>query len=373
MPNHSPNQSSTILALYLAALALLSFHLYRTPIYDMDSLQYMGNALLMQERDPVQIHHQVYAELRRAVPKEIFDHLTGIEPAAPPDQNRSRQERAANPYHYVEFLPLFAIRPLYNQTLYLVSKTGIGLVRSGVLISVSSFFLLGALLFLWIRPYAPSLLALAASLITMMSPPLTDLGRDTTSDALATLIAFASLYFIFEKRRLVPGMILLLASIFFRTDFIVLAGPVLLLCWIEHRLPLWQAAVLSALAVASVLCINHFAGDYGIKMLYYRNFVSSPIAPAEMTVHFSARDYLAAFRSGIPKIMSSFFLPFLLLGALSLRSKRNLPLLVATLAYVVLHFLILPNWQERWVGIFYLGMVIIAISSQDAIPQAQQV
>lgn len=260
----------------------------------------------------------------------------------------------------MEFLPLFAIRPLYNQTLWLVSKTGLGLMRSAVLISVGSYFLLGILLLLWVSEYTRPAIAALSSLLIMLSPPLTDLGRDTTSDALATLVAFLSLYLIFEKRRLALGLIALLASIFFRTDFVVLAGPVILACWLEKRLTLWQAGALSVLAVASVIGINHFGGDYGIKMLYYRNFVGAPTAPAEMVVHFSVSAYLAAFRHGITLVLDSFFLPFLLLGALSIDEKRPRTLFAITAAYVLLHFVILPNWQERWVGIFYLSVLVCA-------------
>jgi hypothetical protein len=352
------------LAVYALLLALLSIHLYRTPMYDMDSIQYMGNALLMEEHDPVRIHQRVYAELRRSVPKVPLEQLLGHEPGAPEDQNLSRQVRAADPYRFAEFLPLFAIRPLYNQTLYFVGKTGIGLVKAGVLISVVSYYFIGVLLFFWLGAYAGPLLRFAASLLLMISPPLTALGRDPTSDALASLVAFAALYLIFEKRRLASGMVLLLASIYFRTDFVVLAGPVILVCWLERRFALWQAVVLAALAVASVLCINHFAGDYGIKMLYYRNFIAAPVAPGEMVVQFSARDYLAAFRAGITKVAESFFLPFLLLGTLGLRSVRNRNLFGVALAYVLLHFVILPNWQERWVAVFYLSMLVCAVSAQ---------
>ena len=31
-----------------------------------------------------------------------------------------------------------------------------------------------------------------------------------------------------------------------------------------------------------------------------------------------------------------------------------------TLAYVLLHFLVLPNWQHRWFGVFYLSMGLSA-------------
>ena len=337
----------------------------------MDSIQYMGNAVLMETSDPVIVHQRVYAALRRGVPPAALRDLLGNEPGAPSDQNESRRQRASDPRLFAEFLPLFAIRPLYNQTLYLFSRSGIGLVRSGVLISVLSYFGLGVLLFEWVRPYTTPTLSFLLPLLCMLTPPLTALGRDTTSDALATLIAMGSLYLIFEKRLLAIGVVFLLLSIFFRTDFVALAGPVILILWVQDRLPLWQGAVLSVVAVSSVLCINHFAGDYGIGMLYYRNFVGTPVAPAEMSVHLSVHGYLAAFRSGITKASESFFFPFVLLGVSGARSKFGLPVLVATLLYVVLHFLILPNWQERWFGVFYLSAVICAADTLNEAVRAR--
>jgi hypothetical protein len=356
-----------VVGIYLLLLGGSSIHLFRKPIYDMDALQYMGNALLMEERDVVRIHEKVYAELRSSVPAWEREILLGHEPGVPEDQNRSRRERAASPYRYAEFLPLFAIRPLYNQTLWLVSKTGLGLVQSGILISVVSYFLLGALVFLWVDRYTSRIFTFAISLLLMISPPLTMLGRDPTADALATLIAFAALYLIFEKRRLTPGVTLLLASIYFRTDFVVLAVPTILACWLEHRVDLWKASVLASLAVASVLCINHFAGDYGIGMLYYRNFVDVPVAPAEMTVGLSLREYVAVLRSGITLMMGSFFLPFLLLGTIGMAAKQMRVLFAVALAYASLHFLVLPNWQERWFGLFYLSMGVCAATAVGAV------
>lgn len=352
-----------ILVLYITLLGGVSIHLYQKPIYSMDLIQYMGNALLMEERDPVRIHQRVYAEVLRSVPPIEREYLLGHVEGQTKDYAESRRERTTNPYRFAQFLPLFAIRPLYNQTLWLLSKTGMGLVRSGIVISVVSYFSFGILLFIWLGNYISPELSLAISFLLMVSPPLMALGRETTSDALSTLVAFAALYFLFEKHRLMTGMALLLASIYFRTDFVVLAGPVILACWLQKRLDLWKAAVLSLIAVASVLCINYFAGDYGIKMLYYRNFVGVPIAPGEMTVQFSFRDYVAAFRSGITLAANSFFIPFLLLGTVGMVSKQMRVLFEVTVAYVVLHFAVLPNWQERWVGLFYLCMGVCAATT----------
>jgi hypothetical protein len=363
MPARGGNQAATnkaIFFLYLLVLGGVSIHLYRRPVYDVDAIQYMGNALLMEETDIGIIHKRVYADVQRSVPQHERQSLLGEEPGAPEAQNKSRQGRAASASRYAEFLPLFAIRPLYNQTLWLVSKSGLGLVRSGILISVGSYFLLGILVFVWLGRYASRMFTLAVSILLMISPPLANMGRDPTPDALATLVALGALYLIFEKRRIVPGMALLLASIYFRTDFVVLAGPTILACWLEQRIDFWKAGALALVAVASVLCINHFAGDYGIEMLYYRAFVGTPIAPAEMTAQFSFVDYLSAFRRGITLVTNSFFLPFLLLGMIGAISPRVRTLFAVALAYAGLHFVILPSWEERYYGLFYVAMGVCA-------------
>ena len=362
-PERQHTLKSAIFFLYVLLLGGVAVHLYHKPIYSMDSIQYMGNALLMEEHDPVRVHQRVYAEVQRFVPKLEREGLLGHEAGAPEQQNKSRQERAAHADKFGEFLPLFAIRPLYNQTLWLVSKTGLGLVRGGIFISAASYFFLGILAFAWLGRYLSAGFTLAFSLLLMISPPLMSLGRDTTADPLATLVAFASLYLIFQKRQLFPGMILLLASIYFRTDFVVLAGPVIIACWLERRMELWKAAVLALAAVASVLCINYFAGDYGVGMLYYRNFAGVPIAPGEMTAHLSLKDYLSALRGGITLVTESFFLPFLLLGTVGIVSRQMQTLFTVALTYVCLHFVVLPNWQERWFGLFYLAMGVCAATA----------
>jgi len=355
------SRQKVIAGVYVLLLTLLSVHLYKNPIYALDSIQYMGNALLMEETDLVTVHQRVYSEIELRIPKAARDHMLGHDSGAPTDQNDSLRERAANPYRFAQFLPLFAIRPLYNQTLWLVGKSGLGLVRASIFVSVASYFLLGILLMAWVSRYVNPSLAIIIAFLVMISPPLVELGREMTSDALATLLAFVSLYLIFERDLLTAGLVVLIASIYFRTDNVVLAGPVILACWLERRLDFVKASVLAVLALASALAINHFAGDYGIKMLYYRNFVGVPVAPAEMTVQFSFHDYLVAFRSGITLVTGSFFVPFLLVGIGGFfAAKRMRSVAAVTLAYVLLHFLLLPNWQERWFGVFYLAMAVAA-------------
>jgi hypothetical protein len=59
----------------------------------------------------------------------------------------------------------------------------------------------------------------------------------------------------------------------------------------------------------------------------------------------------------------SFFLPFLLLGTVGIVLRRMRALFAVTLTYVLLHFLVIPNWQERWFGVFYLSMAVCAATT----------
>jgi len=54
---------------YVLLLGFISLHVYRTPVYSFDSLQYMANAVLMQEHDPVVVHRIVYSEIDDRIPQ----------------------------------------------------------------------------------------------------------------------------------------------------------------------------------------------------------------------------------------------------------------------------------------------------------------
>jgi hypothetical protein len=359
--------------LYVVVLTCLSLRLYVRPLYDIDMLGYIGNALLEEQTDPVRIHQRVYREVATQLPAIVQQHFTGQEAGAPESQNASRKDRASNAYHFAEFLPFFAIRPVYNQLLWLLSKSGMSLIRASVLVSVVSYFLLGLLVFAWAEAYVGDTKAAFWATLLMMSPSTTQIGRFTGTDCTSTLVALLALYLIWERRLQAPGITVLLFSIYLRTDNVALAVPVILVEVWQRRIPYGSAAVLLAVAIGSVWLINHFAGDYGLRMLYYRNFIGTPIAPAEVSESFSASDYVVAFRKGISDGLSGLLIPFLLLGAVGFLRVRHVRTLgLVALTYAVLHFVLLPNWQERWFAILYLVMGLMAVSAAgDCLPEVE--
>jgi hypothetical protein len=341
--------------IYVLLLALVTAHFYLAPFWDLDMLGYMGNARLNDTTDPVKLHGLVYGELRASVPSSAFGYLTGA--PGEPDQMGSKHERLVNAYHYAEFLPCFAIRPVYNQTIYWLSRTGLGLVRSIRLVSALSYYSTGIVVLLWLgryTPYSPVL-----SFLIMLLPPVSLLGRNTTADALSVLLGLTSLFAIFELDQIAVGMSLLSVAIWIRTDNVALIVPVLAVLCLQRRLQLWVGAVFAITSLAAVLVINHAAGDYGIRMLYYRNFLGTPLAPGEMIPYFTVRQYVYFFLSGLKAMLNSFVPVFLILGIVGL-NRRTAPLLAVVTAYVVLHYVILPNWIDRWMGVFYIVTCVVA-------------
>ena len=112
-------------------LTLVSSRPYFYSLYDMDMMGYIGNAIAMTGANLAQIHEVAYRAMAAEVPEMAKDHLTGRDKAGPPSQGNARQDRSTNPYHFAEFLPCFAIRPIFNELVYLLHyKLGIGLIRA---------------------------------------------------------------------------------------------------------------------------------------------------------------------------------------------------------------------------------------------------
>ena len=151
--------------LFAIILGMVAIHLYRTPVYDMDLLGYMGNALLYRTNDVPAIHKQVYAEVSK------WPNAKALEgESADAEQNASRRARYEHWENFGEFLPFFAIRPAYNTVLYALSPMGMS--RAAVFISAASYLFVGWLLFTWTD-------SALFSLLVMLTGPLLSIGRST--------------------------------------------------------------------------------------------------------------------------------------------------------------------------------------------------
>ena len=352
---------------FAIVLTLAALRAYQYPAYTSDGFVYMANAVAIHGGDALEIHSTVYREVYAGVPKNILRHLLGNDAIETP-MSLSFHERAVNPYRFAEFLPCFAVRPIFNELVYVLHYGfGIGLLRATVLISVLSYWLLGWVVFNWISRYSPEPWAALVSLLVMLTPPLWDLARWPMPDALSCLVLLLALYWILEKECLPLGVTVLLASVYVRTDNVLLVLTVLAyLSVVNNAIEKPKAAVLVAVSIGSVFLINHFAGDYGAKLLYYRAFIAPPIAPGEIVAHFGFNDYIAAFRSGVAVIVHGDFVTFGLMGFVGLLRRPRHAILgmgAITVFYSAGRFLVFPLADERYFALFFVAMGILLASS----------
>jgi hypothetical protein len=355
-PSHSAKLSIVGFAL---VLSLAAFRAYQYPEYNSDEFQYMANAVAMHGAHAPEIHETVYRDVLAHVPPNILPHLLGKD-LVQTAQSRSYQERASNPYRFTEFLPCFAIRPIFNELVYILHYgLGVGLLRATSVIGVLSFWCIGWLAFFWVSKYVGSLWAAILCSILVLTPPIWDLGRWTTPDGLSTFVVLLGLYVTLEKESIAPGLTILLAAVYVRTDNVLLVLLVLAyLTVLKGKIDKPKAVILGAVAIGSVLLINHFAGDYGAKMLYYRAFVTVPSAPGEVVPYFGWHDYLNALRSGTAFVLHEHFVAFGLMGLVgfALRPKEAIGVLAAlAVLYSVAHFVLYPEPEERLFGIFFVA------------------
>jgi hypothetical protein len=254
-----------------------------------------------------------------------------------------------SPEHLGQLEPLYAIRPVYIWAIEGGAGTGLSIQKAISLVSALSLVGIGLVLFVWTRATLPSALIMA-------SPAIVVLGRAGTPDALSALFILSSAWALIQERFL-PGLLLLLGSIWVRTDNVLLVLAVLAwLAW-SSKIHKWQAGVLVAVALFSVFFINHFSGNYGWSVLFHYSFIGGK-SPADVSSHLSWREYAFAFAKGLEETGGQQISIWILLGIAAWHWLPEgfqlrillLPVALASLARLVLF----PAVEDRYFAWAYL-------------------
>ena len=309
--------------LYASFLAVVCLFCYLQPLPD-DFDRYMYEAIVRGRHQPVEIVYSlVKHESPRAESSSILD----------------------SPDHMAKLEPLYAIRPAYIWLVALISDAGLPVQHAINLISAASLFGIGMLIFAWTGCALPSALLLAAA-------PILVLGRMGTPDALSTLIVLTGLWAITTGH--LYGIVLLLLSVWVRTDNLLLILLVLLWLVGSRKLSSRLAVVLSIAAVGSVLVVNHLASNYGWLVLFRWSFLGGYRSPADVPPHLSFREYASVFVHSLEHIFS-YVAIWLLIGLTAWRrSPSSRPLLTVVGLAATFHFLLYPSPEDRYLTWAYL-------------------
>ncbi len=314
-------------SLYIVFLAALSFVCFRSPLPG-DFDRYMYEALVRGKHQSAEVMYPIIKHsYPRAEASEILD----------------------SPAHLAQMEPLYAIRPLYVEAIAVAASTGMGYQSAVSLISAMSLFLMGTVLLAWTgRPFYSALL--------LASPAVVGLGRGGTPDAFSALFLLASAWAL-ATNRMLPAIALLLTSVWVRTDNVLFIIAILIwLAWTK-RLSLRQFIGLAALACASVLVINHFAGNYPWRVLFRYTFIGGRNI-AEVSPNLTLREYLTAIRSGVREIGGQEMAIFILIGLAAAkwlsRNDSLRPILLCVAIAATAHFLLFPSPDNRFFAWAYL-------------------
>lgn len=198
---------------FFAILFALTLLAYLVPYYDWDLVAYTGAAIALHESNPGTIQTQAYAALQRELHEDDYQDIARGSPF--------RRDVARNPDHFLQQLRFYQIRPLYIRLLELCRGSGMGYVQATRVLSVLAFFLLGLLLFVWVGRYVDDWRAAIGIPLLLIAPVLFTAARTGSPDALSAFAVTLGAYLLFEKKSFVLGTVLLLISLFLRTDNVI--------------------------------------------------------------------------------------------------------------------------------------------------------
>jgi hypothetical protein len=307
----------------------LGFACYRSPVDNLD--RYIYEAIV---RGKSQSIDAVYALVKHGSP-------------------RAEQSTVLDsPQHLQELEPMYAIRPVYLAAISGLSRA-VPIQNAISLISAVSLFGIGLVVLFWTkRPLLAGLL--------MAAIPIPVLGRVGGPDALAAALVISALWLLHWNIILALG--LLFVSLGVRTDDILILFAVLAwLAW-EKKMSRLVAGALAVAAVAIVLGINHWAGNYGWVALFRFSFISGRY-PAQIPHVLTAGEYVRGLWRGAFAIADQVAV-WIILGILAWRRRRD-PLLIVAGCAAAAHFLLYPSGEDRYLIWAYVVAGVSLIRSFD--------
>ena len=303
--------------LYLGFIAGVSWACFRHPVAE-DFDRYIYEALVRGKYESVEsVYPIVKHSYKRAEESAILD----------------------SPVHLGQLEPLYAIKPLYVRAIEATSFTRLPIQARINLISAVSLFGIALVVLAWTGKPGYSALLLATSAIVI-------LGRMGSPDGLSALVVLAGLWAI-NRNRFLIGVLLLLVSIWIRTDNLLLVIAVLgYLLWQKRMTPV-DVGVFSALSLGSVMFMNHFSGNYGWRVLFQYSFIGGG-SPADIVPRFGLAQYLGVVARNAETIIPQVAI-WVLLGIVAWKwSSPDRGLLIPVWAAVVAHFALYPSPEARY-------------------------
>jgi hypothetical protein len=338
------------------------------PFYNWDLVAYIASALSYDIQDISLLHKTTYQILEQTIPRENYNLLIAT--------NHYQSHVFHHAIDFYSQLNFYQVKPLYIYIIYVLSKLGIPMVDGTIYISAISVVLSCMLILRWLKKYIPLPLAFSLTIVIAISSRLSDLSRVSSPDALSILITIATIYLILEKKQLKTAMILMLLSIFIRSNNIIFVS--LVLCYfiyqnLREKKKQPSVYISLVLAITFYFIISYSAQSYGWWTLFYHSFISYLDNPLYFDMRFSFSVYFDVLRDAAKTLfigglyLPSLLLSFVMISFFVLYNNKQLTryryyIYIMYLNFII-YFLLWPG-IDQWDRIFtpfYILIVIFAV------------
>lgn len=324
-----------------------------------DMLAYVG---LIKEQSSInasEIHRTTYETVREVVSDEVFENLKS-------NNIKYRETAYEDPSSFVQQLAWYRVRVAYWGLGYLLSKAGIHEVTALRIIGAAFYFAFCTVVLLHLAYLFPDrTLPLLLSVVVALCPPLLQMGRLITPDMMAS-VGVALGFSLLIREKLILGALIMLATVFVRTDIAVFCALLITPVVLVGRGRLAKrigSAIGLALAVPLVLLMNS-AFDYpGWEKLFTHAFKELLSYPLATDVSVSSKQYFSALLSNGLKFFQGnmiwlmMVLSIVFFCKLFNESRLRDPALVwlgAILAYLPVRTAVFPSPEDRFFVVFAL-------------------
>ncbi len=217
------NSTANILALvaYLVAVIALLVFCYVKPLYNWDMLAYAAVIVDDGEVSHDALQAEVYHMAAEQVPPEAYSMLVDT-------THQLRKEVLRNPERFYQFLSYFRIKPLYTGMCSVFYSLGVPLMKATVLPSIIGIFVLSLLLVFRFSRTFPLGVASILGLSVMCVPPVIEVARLSTPDALSTVVLVGAFLVYLSRVKVFWFMLLIALAVLVRLDNVIPATVLLL-------------------------------------------------------------------------------------------------------------------------------------------------
>ncbi len=363
------------MAMFILIFAMLSIS---APIYEWDLIPYMANALHLVSGQPTEsLHAPIYENLKQSIPPDSYDKLIGS-----PTRLVLSQDPEAFRQTAAFFYDSRVVYTYINATFIKLGFNPISVIYTfSVFCAVISSLLLSRL----IPVRAPLGMYFVLPFIAL-SCGLLNVARIATPDSLATLTTI-TLYFLLIRNRVLLLLFILPLTIFIRSDLIILTGLFFAYFFFTNRISK-VAIVSSALAtLIAYLILNHIITEHDAwSALIGYNFAEKPTHPAEYEFIVTLSGYISYIMKGLVSFSyNPIFFVFCMFSVtgivlfssrfffangqtkVSLQHADILFLLVSSVAFLGLHFMLFPVTWTRFFAAQYSMVAVVVVWTTLAI------